>query len=77
MIAVHVVADVEAAILDAAAEYDTVCLGATRSGPVSQAVFGSLPETVGERVDRTVVMTRGPEESAMSVREAVARRLEV
>ncbi|MFC7139240.1 amino acid permease [Halosimplex aquaticum] len=74
---VDVAEDVEEAILDAADEYDTVCVGATRSGPVSQAVFGSLPETVGEEVDRTVVMARGPEESAMSVREAVARRLEV
>jgi APA family basic amino acid/polyamine antiporter len=73
---VAVAEDVESAVLDAAAEYDTVFVGATRSGAVSQAVFGSLPETVGERTEATVVMARGPEESAMSVREAVARRLE-
>ncbi|MEF8852762.1 MAG: universal stress protein, partial [Haloarculaceae archaeon] len=73
---VAVADDVERAVLDAAPEYDTVCVGATRSGAVSQAVFGSLPETVGEQTDRTVVMARGPEESAMSIREAVARRLE-
>jgi len=72
---VEVAEDIEESVLDAAAEYDTICVGATRSGPVSQAVFGSLPETVGERTDRTVVMARGPEESAMSVREAIARRL--
>jgi len=69
--------DVEETILAAADEYDTICVGATRTGPVSQAVFGSLPETVGEETDRTVVMARGPEESAMSIREAIARRLEV
>jgi len=74
---VEVAEDIEATILEAAAAYDTVCVGATRSGPVSQAVFGSLPETVGEETDRTVVMARGPEESTMSVREAIARRLQV
>jgi APA family basic amino acid/polyamine antiporter len=68
---------VEETILAAVDEYDTICVGAIRTGPVSQAVFGSLPETVGEETDRTVLMARGPEESAMSVREAIARRLEV
>ena len=74
---VDVADDVDRAILDAADEYDTICVGATRSGVVSQAVFGSLPETVGEKAAGTVVMARGPEESPMSVREAIARRLEV
>jgi APA family basic amino acid/polyamine antiporter len=73
---VEVAEDVEATVLAAAEEYDTVCVGATRSGAVSQALFGSLPETVGEEVDGTVVMARGPEESPLSLREAVARRLE-
>jgi nucleotide-binding universal stress UspA family protein len=74
---VDVAEDVDRAILDATDEYDTICVGATRSGVVSQAVFGSLPETVGEKAKGTVVMARGPEESPMSVREAIARRLEV
>ena len=74
---IRVAEDTEQTILEAAAEYDTVCVGATRSGAISQAVFGSLPETIGEEVDKTVVMARGPEESAMSVREALLRRLEV
>jgi hypothetical protein len=43
---------------------------------VSQFLFGSLPEWVGEKTDRTVVMARGPEEATMSIREAVARRLD-
>jgi len=67
----------EPAILEAAEEHDTICVGATRSGPISQAVFGSLPEKLGTELDQTVVMARGPEESAMSVREAIVRRLEV
>ena len=76
-IRIEIADDIEQTVLDAASEYDTICVGATRSGAVSQAVFGSLPETVGERIDRTVVMARGREESAMSIREAIVRRLEV
>jgi amino acid transporter/nucleotide-binding universal stress UspA family protein len=74
---VVVAEETEAAVLDAVEAYDTICVGATRSGTVSQAVFGSLPERIGEEVDRTVVMARGPEESPMSIREAVMWRLEV
>ncbi|GGK77015.1 amino acid permease [Haloarcula sebkhae] len=73
---IEVAEDIEGAILDAATGYDTICVGATRTGAVSQAVFGSLPETIGERTDQTVVMARGPEESAMSIRQAIVRRLE-
>ena len=69
--------DTEQSIIDAAEEYDTICVGGTRSGAISQAVFGSLPETVSAEVDRTIVMARGPEESAISIREALLRRLEV
>lgn len=73
---VVVAEDTEQAILDAADEYDTVCVGATRSGAISQAVFGSLPETLGATIDRTIVMARGPQEAPMSVREAIVQRLE-
>jgi amino acid transporter/nucleotide-binding universal stress UspA family protein len=67
--------DVEASILDAVGAFDTVCVGATRSGAVSQALFGSIPETIGEQVDSTVAMVRGPEETARSVREGLVERL--
>jgi len=60
-----------------ASETDTIRVGATRSGTISRAVFGSLPETVGEEVDRTVVMAFGREESPMSIRQALLRRLVV
>jgi len=73
---IEVTEDIDGTILDAASEYDTICVGATRTGAVSQAVFGSLPETIGEQTDGTVVMARGPEESAMSIRQAIVRRLE-
>jgi len=74
---IKVAEDTEQAIIEAAEEYDMVCVGATRSGPISQAVFGSVPEKVGAAVDRTVLMARGPEQSPMSVRQALLRRLEV
>ncbi|MFC4448998.1 amino acid permease [Halorussus aquaticus] len=67
--------DIEQTLLDAVAAYDTVCVGATRSGSVSQALFGSIPETIGERVDATVAMVRGPKQTARSVREGVIDRL--
>jgi nucleotide-binding universal stress UspA family protein len=74
---VVVAEDVGQAVLDTVDEYDTVCVGATRSGSISQTVFGSLPERVGEEFDGTVVIARGPNESPMSIREAVLQRLEM
>lgn len=74
---ISVVEDTEETIIDAAEEYDTICVGATRSDAITQAVFGSLPETVGGEVDETVVMARGPEETPMAIRDALLRRLEV
>jgi len=68
--------DTEDAILETAAEYDTVCVGATRESAVSQALFGSLPERLGTDLDRTVVVARGSERSPMSIREAIIERLE-
>jgi len=62
---------------DAAEECETVCVGATRAGVLSQAVFGSLPKTVGADVNRAAVVDRGPETSAISTCEALLRRLKV
>ncbi|ELZ96659.1 amino acid permease [Haloferax sulfurifontis] len=74
---VSVAENTEQAIIEAAQDYDTVCVGATRAGTISQAVFGSLPEKIGAELAQTVVMARGEEESPMSIREALMRRLEV
>ncbi|UPV76715.1 amino acid permease (plasmid) [Halorussus limi] len=67
--------DIEETLLAAVSEYDTVCVGATRSGSVSQALFGSIPETIGEEVDATVAMIRGPKETTRSVREGLIEYL--
>ncbi|MFQ3293805.1 MAG: APA family basic amino acid/polyamine antiporter [Halobacteriales archaeon] len=68
--------DVEETIIEATDDYDTVCVGATRTGTVSQALFGSIPETIGERTEGTVAIARGPEESPMSIRAALVERLQ-
>jgi nucleotide-binding universal stress UspA family protein len=67
--------DVEETVLAAVEEYDTVCVGATRAGAVSQALFGSLPERVGAEADATVAMVRGEEGSPRTIREAIVERL--
>ncbi|MFD1646828.1 amino acid permease [Haloarchaeobius litoreus] len=67
--------DVRDAILEAIEPYDTVCVGATRTGAVSQALFGSIPEAIGEQFDGRVVMARGAEEAPRSVRDAIVERL--
>jgi len=68
-------ADAESIFAAAVEEYDTVCVGATRAGAVSQALFGSLPERVGAEVDATVAMVRGEEGSPRTIREAIVERL--
>jgi len=44
---------------EAIAGYDTVCVGATRSTAVAQALFGSIPEEIGEKSEGTVALARG------------------
>ncbi|WP_181685444.1 amino acid permease [Halorhabdus salina] len=68
--------DVKETLLSIAGEYETICVGATRSSALAQAMFGSLPERVAAETDRTVAVARGPEESPLSIGEAIARRLE-
>jgi len=51
--------DVRETLLEATSGYDTICVGATRSTPVAQALFGSTPEEIGEKSDDTVAIARG------------------
>ncbi|WP_231186722.1 amino acid permease [Haladaptatus sp. DYF46] len=67
--------DIETTILDVVGEYDTICVGATRSGTVSQALFGSLPETIGEHASGTVAMVRGSKQTPQSIRDGLVARL--
>jgi len=51
--------DVRDTLLNAVQDYDTICVGATRSTAVAQALFGSIPEEIGEKSDGTVALARG------------------
>lgn len=67
--------DVREALLSAVDDYDTVCIGATRSTAIRQALFGSIPEEIGEHADGTVIITRGREYKPRSVTEGIIERL--
>lgn len=67
--------DVREALLEAIKDYDTICIGATRSTAVRQALFGSIPEEIGEKSDGTVVITRGREYKPRTVTEGIIERL--
>jgi nucleotide-binding universal stress UspA family protein len=67
--------DIEDAALATVGDYETVCVGATREGAVSQALFGSLPEMLSEQAPGTVVMAQSDTESPRSIREALIDRL--
>lgn len=49
---------VDEAILEAADECDLIVLGATRQGVVRRRLVGSIPQDVGRRTDRTVILAR-------------------
>jgi amino acid transporter/nucleotide-binding universal stress UspA family protein len=51
--------DIRETLLDGTSVYDTICVGATRSTTVAQALFGSIPEEIGEKSDDTVAIARG------------------
>lgn len=51
--------DIRETLLDATQGYDTICVGATRSTGVAQALFGSIPEEIGEKNEGTVALARG------------------
>ncbi len=67
--------DVRAALMESIKDYDTVCIGATRSTSVRKALFGSIPEEIGESTDGTVVITRGREYKPRTVTEGIVERL--
>jgi basic amino acid/polyamine antiporter, APA family len=65
---------IEAAIMEAVEDYQTIFVGATRTGVVKQALFGSIPEKVGEQASGTVVMVN-KRHQPRTIIEAIAERL--
>lgn len=49
---------IDDAVLEAAADCDLVVFGATRRGRMRRRLVGSIPQAVGRRSDRTVIMAR-------------------
>jgi APA family basic amino acid/polyamine antiporter len=58
-------------LLDAVSDYDTICVGATRSTAVAQALFGSIPEEIGEKSEGTVALARGAQYKPRSVTQGL------
>lgn len=56
---------INAGVLDAARDCDVVVFGATRRGRVRRRLVGSIPQTIGRRSDRTVIIARRKFESSV------------
>lgn len=67
--------DIRKTLLEVVQDFDTVCIGATRSTYVRRAIFGSIPEEIGKNMDGTVVITRGREYKPRTVTEGIVERL--
>uniref|UniRef100_UPI003898D7EE universal stress protein n=1 Tax=Halarchaeum nitratireducens TaxID=489913 RepID=UPI003898D7EE len=48
-------------MVDATADADLTVLGATRESAVEQFLFGSIPESVAQRSESPVIVTKRPE----------------
>ncbi len=72
---VEVNEDIEAGILGSVNDYETICVGTTRDGVISQAISGAIPERIGREATGTVAMVRGEETSPRSIREGLIERL--
>lgn len=68
--------DVRAALLDTVARFDTVCVGATGERLIARALYGSIPREIVDRAAGMVVMARDAEPYSLTLRQALAARLE-
>lgn len=68
-------ADVEGAIETIANRHDTTVIGVSRASTLERLVSGAIPERLGESVDGTLVLVRGPETTTRSVWQAIRRRV--
>ncbi len=66
--------DVERTLIGAVIHFDTICIGATRSGVLKQALFGSIPEKVGEVAPGTVIIV-DEKHRPTTIAEAIVDRL--
>ncbi len=74
----HVIVDddLEGSLRRAVRGYDTVCMGASRSTPAAQSLFGALPRVIEEEVpDATLAVVRAPQSRIRTVLDAIAEQL--
>lgn len=58
--------DVKKALVETANDYDTVCIGASRSSGIERALFGTFPEYLGENAKGNILIIRGQERTFRS-----------
>ncbi|OIB56474.1 amino acid permease [Natrialba sp. SSL1] len=68
--------DVREALVEAVLTYDTICVGATGTSTVAQALYGSIPQQLEQEHDGTVLMARGETRTPRTFRQALVQRLE-
>ncbi|TYT61439.1 amino acid permease [Natrialba swarupiae] len=68
--------DVRDVLVAEATAYETVCVGATGTSTVAQALYGSIPQRIVNESDGTVLMARGDQRAPRTFRQAVIQRLE-
>lgn len=62
-------------LIETVSEYDTVCVGATGTSTVAQALYGSIPQQIVNESDGTVLMARSENRSPRTFRQALVQRL--
>ncbi|MCU4742191.1 amino acid permease [Natronoglomus mannanivorans] len=67
--------DVRQTLVEEIRKYDTVCVGATGTSTVAQALYGSIPQTIVQESSGTVVMARGENRAPRTFRQALVQRL--
>lgn len=67
--------DIGSTLISIAEGYDTTCLGVSEVSSVEHVLSGAIPERIGEHVSGTIIVIRGTERPARSLRSAIIKRL--
>jgi len=67
--------DIASELVSIAQGYDTTVLGVSRVSSVERILSGAIPETIGEQVSGTIVLTRSGEPTRRSLRSAIINRI--
>lgn len=67
--------DIETTLLRVAADYETAVIGLSRASTLEEILSASISDTIGDSFDGKLVVVRGSEGAALSLRTAIARRI--